>query len=93
MTIQQWVEKYLEDNGVFFDGDRAGIMGVLKAPGYFPDMDTRWGARFEGYPKQLYAVLLLYVRDAAVSWIDANKPQAFYRACFDGSLTAQEVTP
>ena len=56
-------------------------MDVVKAEGGSA-MERRWNDQVDDYPPQLLAVLLMSVNTAALEWIDANLPKAFYRDMF-----------
>lgn len=81
MTMQQWAEKYLTDNGLWPDEAEA-VVEAAKAEKANESMERRWNDDIEGYPKQLLAVLTMPLRAEAVRWIDANKPQHFARMMF-----------
>ena len=81
MTMQQWAEKYLTDNGLW-PQEATAVVGAVKADRANESMEQRWNDGTEGYPKPLLDVLQMALRAEAVRWIDANQPQHFARTMF-----------
>ena len=77
MTIKQYCILYLEGNGMFKDDATAIVDGFTGTPSA---MDGRWNDQTTDYPESVLDVLILGLRSFAVKWIDANQPQAWYRA-------------
>ena len=81
MTIEEKIEKWLFNSGMFEDQAKA-VMEMVKADKANEAMEGRWGDSAEGYPDVLFSVLLMSVRDAALEYIDANCPLAWFRPMF-----------
>ncbi len=79
MKIRQYLTKYLTDNGMFARQAAAVMESLIKSN---ESMAGRWDDAIEGYPKSLIGGLLVAVRLEATQWIDANQPQAWFRAMF-----------
>lgn len=91
MTIRQLFEKRLYECGMF-DKDIAAVMESVIAAKENEAVQGRWDENPSGYPPQLLAALWFSVRKHTLAWIDANCPQAFYRAMFVNEPQADEPT-
>jgi len=83
MTTRQRFEKMLTDMGVF-DSQAAAIM-ELAIPMFSeasPEYSVTWDRPASEYPDAFYRVTFVLVKRAALQWIDANLPQAWFRAMF-----------
>jgi hypothetical protein len=78
-TIRQWAERYLYERGMFPDQAKA-VVDTVEADN--EPMKGRWNDATDHYPPHLLAVLTFTIDAAAVEWIDANLPRAWYRAVF-----------
>jgi hypothetical protein len=78
-TIRQWAERYLYERGMFPDQAKA-VVDAVEADN--EPMKGRWNHATDGYPHPLLAVLTFAIDAAAVEWIDANLPRAWYRSIF-----------
>lgn len=70
------------------DGDYAGLFAndvfqdAYRQNGVDPDRShIHWDSE-DGYPTQLFDILYYQARKIALAWIDANKPNAWYREMF-----------
>lgn len=79
MTITEHLTGYLTKRGLW-PHEATAVMDNLKAG--TPAMEGRWDEDAEGYPDSLFAVLVMSVDQAALEWIDANKPKHFARPMF-----------
>ncbi len=89
MTLRQWAEDSLYQRGMFPEQARA-VIDIVAAGN--ESIKDRWNDDTEGYPDTFLAVLIITIDHAALEWIDANKPQAWYRPMFDHSEST-ETTP
>ena len=82
-TIRERLQRQLQANGMF-PQDAEEVMATLIAQGEdgVPGMAYRWDDSPEGYPPMFLAVLWVPVSAAALAWIDANCPKAWYRPMF-----------
>ncbi len=80
MTIEEKFKKLLFDSGMCEDEAEAVIEMVKDASSVKQAM--RWGDPVEGYPAPLYELLWVEVKRAALKYIDANCPQAWFRPMF-----------
>ncbi len=81
VTFRQWAQTYLEERGMFPDQASAVVKATEDDPAS-EAMRGRWTDDTEGYPTPLLAVMAMAINHAAVTWIDANCPQAWYRPMF-----------
>ena len=81
MSFKAWALAYLIDRGMFED-QAAAVVDAWMADEANASMDGRWESRIEGYPPIMLNVLALSLNRCALSWIDANKPQAWFRGMF-----------
>lgn len=81
-TIQEVLVGRLVENGLWKDQAEAVIEQVKARPGNDP-MRDRWNDEATGYPPPLMSVLWLSARQAAVEWIDENKPLHWARPMFN----------
>lgn len=81
MTVRKKFEEMLFEHGMFEYQASAVMQSVIDDPVY-NEINVKWDDDVSVYPKQLYAIIWLTVKQAALKWIDTNKPQAWYRACF-----------
>jgi hypothetical protein len=79
MTIREYLTSYLTNRWLWPNEAKAVVEIVEKDT---PAMSGRWEEESSDYLFSLMSVLLVSVRQAALSWIDANKPKHFARAVF-----------
>lgn len=86
MTFREWSMNELVNNGMFESQATQVVDSVggtdETQPTWSKDMQKLWGEDIEGYPTSLRAVVKMAVYDAAVQWIDANLPKAWFRPMF-----------
>ena len=82
MNFRQWGEKYLTDSGVWPKDAPTIVAAALEGN---PAMKEVADRGIEGYPSSMLAVFALMLNHAAIKWIDANCPMAFYRSMFENS--------
>lgn len=78
MTIEEKMRKTLFDYGIFDDVIDAIMVSAKATIGPKVIDASRWADNVESYPRELFAVLWMSVKDAAIDWGKANKPQAFW---------------
>jgi len=83
MTFREWAVQYIYERGVF-EADAKTIVEACIADEANKAMD-RWDDDIEGYPVSMRAVLVLALNRATVTWIEANKPLAWFKPMFDGT--------
>jgi len=81
MTFREWGRKYLEERGMFEQQARI-VLEDMEADPANEAMAGRWKDHIEGYPTSMLAVMAVALNRAAVEWIDANLPKAWYRPMF-----------
>ena len=81
-TVVQWIVKTLEDGGLWPIEADAVVELLMELPEMVETMKDRWFDKMDGYPPQMKSVLWMSACDAAVTWIDANKPKHWARAVF-----------
>jgi hypothetical protein len=91
MTFKEFVIKYLFDNGMFQDQAQQ-VFDAMSKDESNAAMD-RWDDDIEDYPEQMRAVVILLARQAAVKWIDANLPMAWYRPMFADDIPHSAIHP
>ena len=80
MTVRAFMIKFLYERGMFPQQAEAALAPLFSDPDH--SMVQRWDDQIEGYPPQISALMVLAASDAAVDWIDANLPKAWYRPIF-----------
>lgn len=83
VTFREWADKYLVDNG-FMPLDAVKVVDACIADPANKAMD-RWRDCVDDYPVSMRAAIVLMLNRAALVWIDANCPLAWYRPMFDGT--------
>lgn len=83
MNFREWAEEYLIERGVW-PKDAPTIVTACIADKDSKSMD-RWHDSVDDYPVAMRAVIALHLNRAALAWIDANCPLAWYRPMFDGT--------
>lgn len=87
MTIEEHFAEYLTGKGMFAETAAAVIASVKEKGDENGTAALHWSDELGapgGYPDTMIAVLTLTIDAAAVEWIDANAPQAWYRPLFAG---------
>jgi hypothetical protein len=84
-TIEQKLTDYLINSGMFQHQAEAVMEAVKKLQ---PSMDGRWSEPPSAYPVALYIGLQITARTAALEWIDANLPDAWFRGMFEPTVHA-----
>ena len=80
MTIREWAEDYCTSSGMWPKQAKAVVDMVESEIG--DAMENRWHDQIEGYDKPLLVLLRDDINSAALRWIDANLPKAWYRPAF-----------
>lgn len=80
MTFNDYTLNYMTKKGMF-DHEAEQVLAILKDE-LIKDGFDRWNDHVEGHPIGFMAALRLYINTAALAWIDANKPLAWYRPMF-----------
>lgn len=81
MTIREFLLKHLTDNGLWPDEAETVVQGYEQDE---KSMEGRWSDDIEGYPKVMWAALIVCVNGRAVRWIEANKPLHWAKPMFTG---------
>lgn len=84
-TLEEKLSNTLVDHGMWPNEAQAVMASVKESP-VMESMKGRWGQAAEGYPPQMLGVLWMTVKDEAVKWIDANKPQHWAKALLTGVM-------
>ncbi len=79
MTIEGKFKRLLFDSGMSEDEAEA-VMEIVKADS--ADESMRWSDAVEDYPAPLHNLLWAEVKRAALKYVDANCPQAWFRPMF-----------
>jgi hypothetical protein len=79
MTLKQFSLDYLTRNGMFPDQAQQVMSRAVIAD---DPLTGRWGDDLKGYPPVVRGVLIMHINSAAIEWIDANVPNAWYRPMF-----------
>jgi hypothetical protein len=81
MTTKERFLKMITDNGVFDDQAEKMMQSVIEefnADSY----KVTWDRPASEYPDAFYIVCFMRIKPIIVKWIDANIPQAWFRAMF-----------
>lgn len=82
MTWTELCVKFIYENGVF-EEDAKKIVEVAKGHKLFAEtMKSRWNDKVSDYPEVMKGVILISLKSVALEWIEANQPQAWYKAMF-----------
>lgn len=81
MTFKETAIQSMFERGMFRE-DAEQAFEILKADPANKAMTTRWNEDVSNYPAVLVNILSLSLNRAALAWIDANCPQAWYRPLF-----------
>ena len=81
MTVEQFAVDYLNKNGMF-ENDAKTVVEFARTHELMEAMADSWQKPIEGYPEPMKIFLLISLRRIAVEWIEANQPEAWYKAVF-----------
>jgi pantothenate synthetase len=81
VTVRDWGHDYCVKRGMSPDQAKAVVDSLVASPPCEP-MQGRWNDDVDEYPRHLLDLLHVSVDCAAVAWIDANCPEAWYRKMF-----------
>lgn len=81
MTIEERIKEWLYNHGMFEDQADA-VVKAMKTDEANVAMVNRWGDDVEDYLDSLMVVLLVAAKHAALEYIDANCPRAWFRPMF-----------
>jgi len=81
MTFEDKLKEMLVECGLFEDQALA-IMVIVKTDETNEPMLGRWGDDVEGYPQVILVLAWVAAKRAALKYIDANCPQAWFRPMF-----------
>lgn len=82
MTFEEAMKERLANHGMWPASSIEATMELAKVDPGLDSMIDRWQDFIADYPAYLGEAVWLHVKRVALQWIDANKPQAFYRAMF-----------
>lgn len=77
-TYEQYFHNYLYQNGMFPQQAQAVLDSIRNEEPFAYALKQA----HEGFPPAMATVLTMSLKRAAVKWIDANIPQAWFRAVF-----------
>ena len=81
MTVEEKLKSMLVECGMF-ENQADDVLVRVQADEAHEAMLGRWNEPADNYPEQLYLVLWMAVKDAALAWIDENCPRAWFRPMF-----------
>ena len=82
MTWTEFCVKFIFDNGVF-EEDAKTIVAYAKEHKLFAEtMASRWNDKVADYPVVMKGIITTSIKAVAHEWIEANQPQAWYKAMF-----------
>jgi hypothetical protein len=91
VTIREWAVDSCYRRGMFPD-QAAAVVAALESDEDLAElMGDRWDDDIAAYPRPFRAVLALHVDAAALCWIDAHAPGAWYRPLFDRGVPGPDV--
>jgi len=76
MTIRNHIESTLVNHGLWEDEAKTVTSEAERSESLKP-MQGRWDEDTTGYPPQLLAVTWMSVKEHAIGWLKANKPNHF----------------
>lgn len=84
MTTKEQLIRMCFENGMFeCDAKQVVELAIPDIDSLVSDYQITWDSPVNDYPKQLYAIWFMTVKEHAVKWIDSNIPQAWFRAAFE----------
>jgi hypothetical protein len=84
MTVRDKFINMLVNNGMFEEQAKEVMqLAEPKLTELADDYNIRFDSPAESYPNAVYNVLFISIKATALQWIDANKPQAWYRLMFE----------
>ena len=83
-TLYQKMHDMLTSRGLY-QASADEIMATVRAEQEADGPATHLGQPADGYPDMVIAAMWLVVKSAAVDWIDANLPLAWYRPMFESA--------
>lgn len=84
MTTQERFKKMLIDCGMSDNqADAVLEIAIPRIESAAPNYRITWDRPAEEYPDVLYNTWWLYLKDAALEWIEENIPQAWFRSMFE----------
>lgn len=84
MTVREKFISMLVNNGMFEEQAKEVMqLAEPKLKELTDDYSIRFDQLSESYPNSVYNILFIPVKKVALEWIDANKPQAWYRPMFE----------
>jgi len=82
MTVRQKLEKYLTDKGLWPE-EAMIIFDTMLKEQLSGMKNIKWNDFADIYPTSLYALLIIYLEEFTLKWIDTNKPRHFARPMFE----------
>jgi hypothetical protein len=80
MTFAEKMKALMVEHGMWED-DTQTVMDIVTA-NTENSMYGRWNDEIDDYPPQMIPAVWLGVKYAAYQWLDANKPNAWYKPVF-----------
>jgi hypothetical protein len=87
-TFEQAIIEELTSSG-FFPDQAQEVFDRLVANPAQASMKGRWKEDYTGYPKPVYAILLVAMRGVALDYIKEKMPQAWFRPMFDDEMAKE----
>jgi hypothetical protein len=83
-SLEGTIRTMLVERGLF-DQEAKEVLAMLKDRPAMEALADRWGDDVAGYPSSLLAAVWTSGKEAAVEWIDKNKPKHLARPLFADS--------
>ena len=86
MTFEEMCKNYCTSNGMAAESAEE-VIKELKISELIPEyLANKFNSPTSDYPDSVKAIVMMGLKDVAVSWIDKNQPQAWYRPLFVGGV-------
>jgi len=87
-TFKEAVIEELTSSGFFPDQAQEVFERLVANPAQ-ASMQGRWNDDYTGYPKSIYAIVLLAVKGIALEYIKEKMPKAWFRPMFDDKMAKE----
>lgn len=87
VTITEYLQKRLEDNGMFPEEASQTIEAAKTSP-LFVSMEHRWDEQLDSYPEPMKAVLWPSMKRVGADWLAQNAPEHWARPLFSSEVPA-----
>ena len=82
MNFKQMMVKQLGDRGMFDNDAERLVEHALSDKSFCTAMEGHWNKPIADYPTAMCATILMELWPAALKWIEANQPNAWYLVQF-----------